>query len=134
MMETTQAHEADELRSRHGLRALYKQEEGMPVRDLPPGVYGFTWSPSFDSTPLFAAKSYRNFEFHKLGDGSIALVGFVTAEDDGRLRSGMAGQIAVFPEPWQEAQHLVSIPLDRMAPAKRVPARENGCPLLVDLQ
>ena len=126
------ADSADALRSERGLRQLSTDEEGSRVADLAHGVYGFTWSPAFESTPLFAKKSFRNFEFHKLADGGIELVGYVTAADEERLKTG-AGQIEVYPDPWEEATHLVSIQLDRVVPSKRVPARENGCPWLVEL-
>src|SRR5581483_4515408 len=56
---------AEKLRAKRSLRPLQKSEAGTPVRDLPDGVYGFTYSPTFESTPLFAHKSWRSFEFHK---------------------------------------------------------------------
>jgi len=133
MMETIEAGSAEALRAGRGLRQLNKDEEGSRVADLAAGVYGFTWSPAFESTPLFAKKSFRNFEFHKLSGGGIELVGYVTADDATRLKSG-AGQIEVYPDPWEQAKQLVSVPLDRIVPSKRVPARENGCPWLVELR
>ena len=122
------------LRAERRLRALETDEEGTRAGNLPASIYGFTWSPSFESTPLFAAKSYRTFEFHKLADGVIELLGYVTASDSAQLHADGAGHIDVYPDPWQEAQQLVSIPLSRIVPSKRVPGRENGCPWTIDLQ
>jgi len=127
------AEAAEKLRAERHLRPLESAEQGTPVRDLPPGVYGFTWSPSFESSPLFAKHSWRSFEFHKLADGSAAIVGCVSAADAAHVREESAAKIMLYPEPWQDAQELVSIPLERMGRSARTPLREQGCPYPIDL-
>ena len=89
---------AAHLRSERNLRALTPEEEGNPVSVLPAGIYGFTYSPSFELTPLFASKRFRNFEYHKLADGSVELVGYVTAVEAEHVRSGVGGfEVQLYP-------------------------------------
>ena len=131
MQATAEA--AAKLRAERRLRPLRTPELGCSVRDLPAGVYGFTYSPAFEASPLFAQQSWRSFEFHKLADGSIAMVGYVSAEDARLLRESVAGRVTLYPDPWQDANELVSIPLERMAHSTRPPARDQGCPYTIEL-
>src|SRR5579884_4039701 len=124
---------AAQLRSKRSLRSLKGAEQGCAARDLPPGVYGFTYSPAFDSTPLFAPKSWRSFEFHKLADGSTAIVGYVSAEHGQVVRRNTSGTIRLYPDAGKDATELVSISFERMAHSPRTPAREEGCPYTIDL-
>lgn len=133
-METTETGTAEVLRQKRGLRALEAEEEGMRAADLPDGIYGFTWSPSFESTPLFARRSFRTFEFHKLANGTIEVIGYLTEPDASRAGGLESGSVDIYPDPWQEAQRLVAMPLSRIVPSKRVPARENGCPWTIELR
>jgi len=125
---------AEKLRAERSLRPLQKSEAGTPVRDLPDGVYGFTYSPTFESTPLFAHKSYRSFEFHKLANGAVEVVGYLTAEDAQRLAAPDAGRVALYPEPWQNAHQLGWVSLNRVSRSTKSPAREDGCPYRIELR
>lgn len=118
---------AAHLRSERNLRALTPEEEGNPVSVLPAGIYGFTYSPSFELTPLFASKRFRNFEYHKLADGSVELVGYVTAVEAEHVRSGVGGfEVQLYPDPTAESNQLASLPMDRLARTSQRQAREGG--------
>ncbi len=127
-MEQT-AIEIDRIRARHGLRALTDAEEGYPSARLPHGVYGFTYSPGQDETPVFAKKAYHNFEVHKLGDGSERLIGFVTPSEAAILDSRTPGAaVLLYPDEWKESTHLVSVDLIGTVRLRRTPPREDGNP------
>jgi len=127
--------QAADLRTSRKLRAVTNDEAGSAIPALPAGVYGFTYSPNFEQTPLFQNKSFQSFEFHKLADGSVELVGFMTASDAQRLRSGDRNvEVKLYPDPWQDAQELIGVPMDRIARSTRRPARDNGCPYTLKLE
>jgi hypothetical protein len=114
------------LRSRHQVRLIEPTEEGCALNGLPAGVYGFAYAPGHDEVPVFAKKSYHSFEVHKAADGSEYLIGFVTPQEASDLEASRAGaSIRLFPDSWQTSQILVSAPLARMIPPKRMP-REDG--------
>ena len=111
--EVTQ--ELERLRSAHRLRAITDSESGSGVNRLPKGVYGFTYSPAEENFPLFNDRDLRSFESHKLEDGSIFLLGFLTPEDKGSFEKAGAGPtIHLFPEPKGNAVELVRVPLARI--------------------
>jgi len=47
------APEQEGLRAAHQVRLVAPAEEGTGIKQLPVGVYGFTYSPGLDSAPLF---------------------------------------------------------------------------------
>src|SRR5581483_5704619 len=108
MPETTT--DLEQLRAQRGLRALETAEEGFAAASLPGGIYGYTYAPS-EALPLFARKDWHSFEVHKLADGAEFLVGFVTPKEAESVRSGGQGEIILFPDRWEEATELVSVPL-----------------------
>lgn len=123
------------LRSQRNLRTLETAEEGFAIPALPAGIYGFTYSPNFEETPLFANKRFQTFEFHKLADSSAELVGYVTAAEAAQLSAGQSGiEVNLYPDPWKDADQLVSLPLARIARTKQRPARENGCAYTLRLE
>lgn len=111
-VSTEQAREA--LRREHDVRVVAPEEEGLAVRDLPAGVFGFTGSAALAS-PLFASRRYRNFEVHRVASGP-AMVGFVTFADAAKLttHTNEPATIRVFPDAEQDATTIVSIPYDRI--------------------
>ncbi len=118
------------LRIRHEVRPLQAQEEGQAIGALPPGVYGFTFAPGQDEIPVFSKRSYHSFEVHKANDGSQHLIGFVAPAEAQLIEGNQQGApIQLFPEPWQNAQCIVSVPLSHMGVGKRSP-REDGNPFL----
>lgn len=107
--------ELERIRSAHRLRALTDSESGSGVKRLPNGVFGFTYSPAEDNFPLFNDRDLRSFEGHKLEDGSIFLLGFLTPEEKNALeKAGAEPTIHLFPEPKGSADQLVRVPLARV--------------------
>jgi hypothetical protein len=102
-----------------------RDEEGTTAERLPNGVYGFTYSPT-EAVPLFSQKAWHSFEVHKYADGSIYLVGFVTAKEAGTISGGGHAEITLFPDPWESSTELVSVPLTRAIPSKKGPSRDGG--------
>ena len=125
-MEQALDTDLEQLRIRHKVRPLESDEEGFATGRLPNGVYGFTYAPAQDQVPLFANKTWHSFEIHKLGDGTEHLVGFVTAAEAETVRKGLAAEIELLPDPWEQARELVSIPLSRATPSKKGPSRDGG--------
>jgi hypothetical protein len=107
--------ELERVRSAHRLRALTDSESGSGVNRLPNGVFGFTYSPAEDNFPLFNDRDLRSFEGHKLEDGSVFLLGFLTPEEKTALeKAGESPSIHLFPEPKGKADQLVRVPLARV--------------------
>jgi hypothetical protein len=105
----------EEIRAAHQLRPLTEDESGSGIDRLPRGVYGFTYSPALENFPLFKDRDLRCYEGHKLSDGSVVLLGFLTA-DDKQLLEGNAeiSAIHLFAEPKGDAEELVSVPMSRV--------------------
>lgn len=105
----------EELRSSHRLRALTEAEDGTGVERLPGGVFGFTYSPAEKNFPLFLDRDLRSYEAHKLEDGSIFLLGFLTPEENKASSEARKPQtIHLLPEPKDDATELVRVPLARV--------------------
>jgi hypothetical protein len=124
-MPETATTDNEQLRATRGLRALDGAEEGFAAERQPNGVYGFTYSPA-EAVPLFTKKTWHSFEVHKLADGTLHLVGFVTAKEAEIVRRAAPAEITLFPDPWEDAKELVSVPLTRALPSKKGPSREGG--------
>ena len=80
--------EQEGLRAAHQVRIVSAQEEGTGIKQLPNGVYGFTYSPGLDSAPLFATRVFRSYEAHKLPSGEVTLIGFASADALIRIPEG----------------------------------------------
>jgi hypothetical protein len=112
-MQATDAQAA--LRETNRVRLVTEAEEGTGVNALPAGVFGFTYSPGLTNTPLFAVRRYRSFELHKRYDGETTVIGFVTADDAGRLESNVEDlTLRVQPQPEDGRDILVQIPYSRI--------------------
>ena len=123
------------LRSQRNLRELESAEEGFAIPALPAGIYGFTYSPNFEATPLFSNKRYQSFEFHKLADGAVELIGYLTPAEAGQVNGSQAElEVHLYPDAWKDADQLVSLPLGRLFRSKQRPDRENGCPYTLRLE
>ena len=118
--------ELQALRAAHQVRELTPDEEGRGVHRLPGGVYGFTYSPGTREMPLFKQRRLYNFEIHKMADGVVTLVGFVTEGDASALEGGEACDLAVQPEPKGDAQRLVAVPYWRVERFREHSIREGG--------
>jgi hypothetical protein len=105
----------DEIRSTHKLRPLTEEESGAGVDSLPKGVYGYTYSPALENFPLFTARDLRCYEGHKLADGSVVLLGYLTAEEKKTFDSASdKATIHLFAEPTGDVDELVSVPMTRV--------------------
>jgi hypothetical protein len=103
------------LREAHRVRIVTEGEEGTGLNKLPASVYGFTYSPGIDEAPLFARRSFRSYEAHKLASGDVTLVGFTSADSARQLTTStedISLQVQPMPEDGQET--LVEIPYSRI--------------------
>ena len=113
--DTPSTVDQEALRTLHRVRIVSGAEEGSGVDTLPGGVYGYTYSPGLVNSPLFAARRYRSYEIHKLGEGEVVLVTFAAADDAAQLRSAREDiTIVVGPEPEEGRDTLVMIPYSRI--------------------
>jgi hypothetical protein len=118
----------DLVRDRHQVRSLKPEEEGFSIARLPNGVRGFTYAPGQPEVPVFANKTFHSFEVHKSADGTEYLIGFVTPSEASDFEGGKAGvTINLFPDASDVATVLVSVPVARIVPPKRMP-NEDGNP------
>jgi hypothetical protein len=103
------------LREAHRVRVVSEAEEGSGLNRLPVSVYGFTYSPGIDEAPLFAKRSFRSYEAHKLANGEVTLVGFASAESARQLTTSTEDiQLQVQPQPEPGHETLVEIPYSRI--------------------
>ena len=106
----------DALRREHNVALVSPSQEGFAAEHLPDGVYGFTSSPALAS-PLFAVRHHRNFEIHRMANGVIALIGFVTPAEASQLahdRQVEPVNVMVHPDAEGAAAAIVSLPYDRV--------------------
>ncbi|MBI3207325.1 MAG: hypothetical protein HYZ37_00310 [Candidatus Solibacter usitatus] len=116
----------EQLRANRKLRIITKDESGAPIDDAPAGVYGFTYSPHTDGTPLFHLQSFQIFEVHKLAKDDWHYLGCLTEEDARALETAAeAIEVKLYPEPFEQAQTMVSIPRARIERTKPA-SRDNG--------
>ena len=118
--------EQEQLRATHGVRVIADAEEGTGVNALPAGVYGFTYAPALESAPLFITRRFRSFETHKLRDGQVILIGFVTPADaEAMASSADAVEITLQPEPDDDATMLARVPYSRIRQHRQYAVRSG---------
>lgn len=122
------AEEARErLRREHGVTLVSQAEDGQGMHRLPPGVYGFTYSPGLKDTPLFQKSGPRAFEVHLLKDNDSVILGFVTPEIDAKLKTlSQTDFIELYPAPHENHNVIVAIRMSRAALRKAHSTRETG--------
>ena len=127
------APEQEKLREQFTLRPVTVEEEGLGVNALPNGVYGFTYSPAMENSPLYRERRFRCYETHRLHDGSVHMLGFVSAEDAKKLENQTdVVEICVQPEPEEGAEHFVALPHARILHHRLVSVRtEHGVTMKV---
>ncbi len=112
---TTETKEIEQLRTKHQVRTIEQDDEGLGVDRQPNGVYGFTYSPAEENFPLFSERDLNSYEAHKLPDGSVLLVGYVTGEAANEIEAGRKTITAyLFPAPKEDTPVMVSIPMARV--------------------
>ena len=105
----------EQLRTAHGVRLVDAAEEGTGVNALPPGVYGYTYSPGLANAPLFRLRRYRSYETHKLQDGEIFVIAYADEETAGRIASSPADvTVHVHAEATDAFHVLVQVPYSRI--------------------
>ena len=124
-VQTEERLDQQQIRSTHGVRLVTDTEEGMGVNALPPGVYGFTYSPGLASSPLFAVKRFRSYEIHKLPNGEVVLIAYADATAQTRLAAGDV-ITEVHPDPTPDAEALVQIPYSRIRHHRQYAAPNQG--------
>ena len=113
------------FRKKHQVRLVTEEEEGFGVHRLPNGVYGYTFAPGLDKAPLFRAHKYQSFEAHKLADGTVVLIGFVTSEAAKRIETFEPAKLRLRPEPGEDAVVAVAVPLWRIQRHKEYSTRDG---------
>ena len=106
------------LRKKNNVRPLHDLENGLDLSKLPNGIFGFyiPWA-DFNSDITLDQHSGGTavVEFHKLLNGQLVIVGFVSQENILRLQATTTNvSIKFFPEPWEEAHTIIAIPVDRV--------------------
>lgn len=125
--------ERNALRARLGLRAIRAEEEGRNIGNQAAGVYGFTGAPASDEMPIFIQPFFRCTEVHRLSDGEVAMVGYVTDQERVAFEAGSEpASIHLYPDPWRDSNCLISVPLGRVD-RRKPPARDEGNPMMVEV-
>jgi hypothetical protein len=125
-IDTAISGEVERLRTERKLKLITDKETGSAAEFAPAGVYGFTYSPAAEGLPIFNKQTFQIFEVHKLEDQTVHLIGFMTEEHAEAFRTAnTATELKLYPQPYEQAKRLVSIPRDRIVRAKP-PSRENG--------
>ena len=125
--------ERQALRDRLNLRLVTPEENGMPVDRLPEGVYGFTTSPSSDELPLFNKPIFRCTEIHKPVGGPVHFIGYLTKKDADAFHAGAEPiTVDLYPDPYEDATELVSIP-DSRVDRRKLPSRDQGNAMRVEI-
>ncbi len=105
-----------EFRARNGVRALLALEEGFGLTVLPNGVFGFTFTPAYEDSPVFRERRPHSFEVHKLRDGKAFLLGFASAGDAESIDNcPLEAHVSLHPQASECAPKLVCIPSSRIA-------------------
>jgi hypothetical protein len=130
------------LRAEHQVRPLTELENGLPLKRIPNGVYGFLDSAGLGFIahgtdqglmPLKSDGSDLMVEIHRLPDGNMQVVGFISAQDEFRLRDpSKRGPIDMMflPRQYGTFTQLVSIPL----PQLKVAEVRYTPPYIIDMQ
>jgi len=114
-------------RAEHNVRAVTEEEAGIPVDRVTPGVYGYTYSASLDNpVPLFTKPAFQAFEYHRLPDGEVAVLGCVRTKEADLLKKGEFATIRLYPEPYDDAVTPVVIHYAHVLRSNNKVARANG--------
>lgn len=118
--------EREQLRAGRKLHLISDPDAGSSIEIAPRAVYGFTYSPQTEGSPMFSKQTYQVFEIHKLGSGDVHLIGYMTPAHAEALASGKEpAEVRLYPEPHEDATQLVDVPRDRILRPKPT-SREHG--------
>jgi hypothetical protein len=125
--------ELQALRETNALKLIAADQEGVSLGQLPNGIYGYTYSPISEETPLFATKAFQSFEVHKLADGRVRVIGFVREQEQRSIAAGDEPvEFNLYPAPHGESNKIIAIEASRIARAK-APSRIDGNYMRIDL-
>lgn len=118
--------ERETFRQQFGVRLVTGREEGSNLHRLPEGVYGYATAAGPEEIPVFAKPIFQSFEVHKLADGEICYVGYLSEKEYQAVQNGTEPvSVSLYPEPHSEADKLISIALSRIGRVKQ-PSRDHG--------
>jgi hypothetical protein len=109
-----------DLRKRHSVNPLPQVESEKSFGEIPAHSYSFISGLEVvhDHPPNYMRASgfSRDFEVHKLGDGTAMILGFVGAESLVRLQEGMpqGADVSLYSGRWGDAPNIVAIPLSEI--------------------
>ncbi|MBM3814364.1 MAG: hypothetical protein FJW20_22295 [Acidimicrobiia bacterium] len=106
------------------LIAFGPELDGCPLGTLPENIYGFTFSPLNDSTPLYNKRAFQSFEVHKTAEG-VQILGYATPDQARQIREGVEVEFNLYPEPRDNSTELVELSLHRIVKAKPL-SRTDG--------
>jgi len=125
--------ELQALRQTNALSLITPDQEGIGLAGLPNGIYGYTYSPAGGETPLFSQKTFQAFEIHKLHDGDVRVLGYVTADEHAQIEgSHDALEFNLYPAPHGESSRIIAVSLSRVVKAK-APSRSDGNYIRMDI-
>jgi hypothetical protein len=114
------------LRTRNNLQRVTPELEGMSLSQMPDGVYGFSFSSAAPESPLFGSRQFQSFEWHKLHNGSIQVLGFARPEEAAAVNADQEPvDFNLYPDPHGPSSQLVCVPLNRIRRSKP-PSRSDG--------
>jgi hypothetical protein len=120
------AAEREEIRRKHGVRVVTKEEEGESVRYIRGGVYGFTYAPQTTECGLFAKHTFLSFEVHTLGDNSVKLIVAMTGEMKKKVETESSlAEIEFYPEPYGTAHECMVLAYETLRHVKP-PVKDEG--------
>jgi hypothetical protein len=115
------------IRAENGVRLITEEEAGEPLSTLGNGIYGHSFSPSFDNpVPIFHRTSFQCFELHKLLNGESVILGCVTKDVADKLHAGEFVAFRLFPEPYDTAVSPVVLNYKHIIRSNNKVARHNG--------
>ncbi|HBY59153.1 MAG TPA: hypothetical protein DEH78_04990 [Solibacterales bacterium] len=125
-VENPSERERQAFRARNAVRLVRTEEEGAPFNRLPSNVYGFTYSPNSEGLPLYAKHTLMSFEVHKLPNGEVEFIGYLTAKDAEAIeRQEDFPTVTFFPAEYNDAKTIIALRRSRIERMKG-PSRENG--------
>ncbi|MCC7340100.1 MAG: hypothetical protein IT170_03355 [Bryobacterales bacterium] len=115
------------IRAENSVRCITEAESGEPFAKVGNGIYGHSYSPSFDNpVPLFYKSSFQCFELHKLTNGEQVILGCVTKETAAKLEAGEFVTLRLFPEPYDTSVAPVVLNFKHIIRSNNKVSRHNG--------
>jgi hypothetical protein len=115
------------IRAENGVRLITEEESGEPLSKVANGIYGHSFSPSFDNPiPIFYRTSFQCFELHKLLNGESVILGCVTKDVAEKLKAGEFVSFRLYPEPYDTAVAPIVLNYKHIIRSNNKVSRHNG--------